>query len=138
MRSPIRIICRTSLLTPLQTFNDAQCQVTKDTGTIAGLQILHIINEPTAVAIAYGLDKKSKSESRIIVYNLEGGTFDVSLLSIDDGVGVFEVLATGSLLPVIPILVVKNLITVLLNTLSSSARRRLAQTSRAIFAHWAN
>ncbi|KAI9512142.1 heat shock protein 70 [Russula earlei] len=74
-------------------FNDAQRQATKDAGTIAGLQILRIINEPTAAAIAYGLDKKSKSETRIIVYDLGGGTFDVSLLSIDDGV--FEVLATA-------------------------------------------
>ncbi|KAI0297012.1 heat shock protein 70 [Multifurca ochricompacta] len=74
-------------------FNDAQRQATKDAGTIAGLQILRIINEPTAAAIAYGLDKKTKSESRIIVYDLGGGTFDVSLLSIDDGV--FEVLATA-------------------------------------------
>ncbi|KAH9033559.1 heat shock protein 70 [Lactarius hengduanensis] len=74
-------------------FNDAQRQATKDAGTIAGLQILRIINEPTAAAIAYGLDKKSKSESRIIVYDLGGGTFDVSLLSIEDGV--FEVLATA-------------------------------------------
>jgi heat shock protein 5 len=77
----------------LPDFNDAQRQATKDAGTIAGLQILRIINEPTAAAIAYGLDKKSKSESRIIVYDLGGGTFDVSLLSIDDGV--FEVLATA-------------------------------------------
>jgi len=74
-------------------FNDAQRQATKDAGTIAGLQILRIINEPTAAAIAYGLDKKSQSESRIIVYDLGGGTFDVSLLSIDDGV--FEVLSTA-------------------------------------------
>ena len=74
-------------------FNDAQRQATKDAGTIAGLQILRIINEPTAAAIAYGLDKKSESESKIIVYDLGGGTFDVSLLSIDDGV--FEVLSTA-------------------------------------------
>ncbi|THH28183.1 hypothetical protein EUX98_g6003 [Antrodiella citrinella] len=75
-------------------FNDAQRQATKDAGTIAGLQVLRIINEPTAAAIAYGLDKKkSDGESQIIVYDLGGGTFDVSLLSIDDGV--FEVLATA-------------------------------------------
>ncbi|KAJ7620567.1 heat shock protein 70 family [Mycena polygramma] len=73
-------------------FNDAQRQATKDAGTIAGLTVLRIINEPTAAAIAYGLNKKG-GESQIIVYDLGGGTFDVSLLSIDDGV--FEVLATA-------------------------------------------
>lgn len=73
-------------------FNDAQRQATKDAGVIAGLQVLRIVNEPTAAAIAYGLDKKG-GETRIIVYDLGGGTFDVSLLSIDDGV--FEVLATA-------------------------------------------
>ncbi|KAG8802226.1 ATPase with role in protein import into the ER, partial [Serendipita sp. 400] len=73
-------------------FNDAQRQATKDAGTIAGLNVLRIVNEPTAAAIAYGLDKKG-GESQIIVYDLGGGTFDVSLLSIEDGV--FEVLATA-------------------------------------------
>ncbi|KZS89539.1 heat shock protein 70 [Sistotremastrum niveocremeum HHB9708] len=73
-------------------FNDAQRQATKDAGIIAGLNVLRIINEPTAAAIAYGLDKKG-GERQIIVYDLGGGTFDVSLLSIDDGV--FEVLATA-------------------------------------------
>jgi heat shock protein 5 len=73
-------------------FNDAQRQATKDAGTIAGLNVLRIINEPTAAAIAYGLNKKD-GETQIIVYDLGGGTFDVSLLSIDDGV--FEVLATA-------------------------------------------
>ena len=73
-------------------FNDAQRQATKDAGTIAGLTVLRIINEPTAAAIAYGLDRKG-GESNIIVYDLGGGTFDVSLLSIEDGV--FEVLATA-------------------------------------------
>jgi endoplasmic reticulum chaperone BiP len=73
-------------------FNDAQRQATKDAGTIAGLTVLRIINEPTAAAIAYGLNKKG-GESQVIVYDLGGGTFDVSLLSIDDGV--FEVLATA-------------------------------------------
>jgi len=73
-------------------FNDAQRQATKDAGTISGLNVMRIINEPTAAAIAYGLDKKG-GERTILVYDLGGGTFDVSLLSIDDGV--FEVLATA-------------------------------------------
>ncbi|GAA5946652.1 hypothetical protein JCM3775_001134 [Rhodotorula graminis] len=73
-------------------FNDAQRQATKDAGTIAGLNVLRVVNEPTAAAIAYGLDKTG-GERNIIVYDLGGGTFDVSLLSIDDGV--FEVLATA-------------------------------------------
>lgn len=73
-------------------FNDAQRQATKDAGTIAGLNVLRIVNEPTAAAIAYGLDKK-EGERRIIVYDLGGGTFDVSLLSIEEGV--FEVMATA-------------------------------------------
>lgn len=73
-------------------FNDAQRQATKDAGTIAGLTVLRVVNEPTAAAIAYGLDKIG-DEKQIIVYDLGGGTFDVSLLSIDNGV--FEVLATA-------------------------------------------
>ena len=73
-------------------FNDAQRQATKDAGTIAGLNVLRVVNEPTAAAIAYGLDKTG-DERQIIVYDLGGGTFDVSLLSIDNGV--FEVLATA-------------------------------------------
>ncbi|ATY59005.1 glucose-regulated protein [Cordyceps militaris] len=73
-------------------FNDNQRQATKDAGIIAGLNVLRIVNEPTAAAIAYGLDK-TDGERQIIVYDLGGGTFDVSLLSIDDGV--FEVLATA-------------------------------------------
>merc|ERR1712070_112911 len=71
--------------------NDAQRQSTKDAGTISGMNVLRIINEPTAAAIAYGLDKKS--EQNILVYDLGGGTFDVSLLTIDNGV--FEVVATN-------------------------------------------
>ena len=74
-------------------FNDAQRQATKDAGTIAGLNVLRIINEPTAAAIAYGLDKKSSKEVNVLIYDLGGGTFDVSLLSIEDGV--FEVKATA-------------------------------------------
>merc|ERR1712224_407743 len=70
-------------------FNDAQRQSTKDAGTISGMNVLRIINEPTAAAIAYGLDKKT--EKNILVYDLGGGTFDVSLLTIDNGV--FEVVA---------------------------------------------
>jgi len=73
-------------------FNDAQRQATKDAGLIAGLDVLRIINEPTAAAIAYGMDKKS-GEKNIIVFDLGGGTFDVSLLTIDNGV--FEVVATS-------------------------------------------
>jgi len=75
-------------------FNDGQRQATKDAGTIAGLTVMRIINEPTAAAIAYGLDKKGgSSEKNILVYDLGGGTFDVSILTIDQGV--FEVLATN-------------------------------------------
>lgn len=73
-------------------FNDAQRQATKDAGTIAGLNVMRIINEPTAAAIAYGLDKK-EGEKNILVFDLGGGTFDVSLLTIDNGV--FEVVATN-------------------------------------------
>ena len=73
-------------------FNDAQRQATKDAGMIAGLDVLRIINEPTAAAIAYGMDKKS-GEKNIVVFDLGGGTFDVSLLTIDNGV--FEVVSTA-------------------------------------------
>lgn len=74
-------------------FNDSQRQATKDAGAIAGLNVLRIINEPTAAAIAYGLDKKGKGERNILIFDLGGGTFDVSLLTIDEGV--FEVKATS-------------------------------------------
>lgn len=74
-------------------FNDSQRQATKDAGAIAGLNVLRIINEPTAAAIAYGLDKKTGGERNILIYDLGGGTFDVSLLSIDDGI--FEVKSTA-------------------------------------------
>jgi heat shock 70kDa protein 1/2/6/8 len=74
-------------------FNDAQRQATKDAGAIAGLNVLRIINEPTAAAIAYGLDKKSSEEKMVLVFDMGGGTHDVSLLSIDDGI--FEVKATA-------------------------------------------
>jgi len=76
-------------------FNDSQRQATKDAGVIAGLNITRIINEPTAAAIAYGLDKKGSSagEKNILIFDLGGGTFDVSILSIDDGI--FEVKSTA-------------------------------------------
>ena len=74
-------------------FNDSQRQATKDAGNIAGLNILRIINEPTAAAMAYGLNTDSKTERNVLIYDFGGGTFDVSLLNIDDGV--FEVLATS-------------------------------------------
>ena len=74
-------------------FNDAQRQATKDSGTIAGLNVLRIINEPTAAAIAYGLDAANDKEQSVLIFDLGGGTFDVSLLTIDEGI--FEVLATA-------------------------------------------
>merc|ERR1711902_321804 len=73
-------------------FNDAQRQATKDAGTISGMTVMRIINEPTAAAIAYGMDKK-EGEKNVLVFDLGGGTFDVSLLTIDNGV--FEVVATN-------------------------------------------
>jgi molecular chaperone DnaK (HSP70) len=73
-------------------FNDAQRQATKDAGKIAGLEVERVINEPTAAAIAYGLEKKGKEEN-VLVFDLGGGTFDVTLLNIDNGV--FEVKATA-------------------------------------------
>ena len=76
-------------------FNDSQRQATKDAGVISGLNVLRIINEPTAAAIAYGLDKKkgSTAESNILIFDLGGGTFDVSILTIEDGI--FEVKSTA-------------------------------------------
>jgi len=74
-------------------FNDSQRQATKDAGAIAGLNVLRIINEPTAAAIAYGLDKKGSGEQNVLIYDMGGGTFDVSLLTIEDGI--FEVKATA-------------------------------------------
>merc|ERR1712032_1434871 len=74
-------------------FNDSQRQATKDAGVISGLNILRIINEPTAAAIAYGLDKKGASEANVLIFDLGGGTFDVSILTIEDGI--FEVKSTA-------------------------------------------
>lgn len=74
-------------------FNDSQRQATKDSGTISGLNVLRIINEPTAAAIAYGLDKKGTGERNVLIFDLGGGTFDVSVLTIEDGI--FEVKSTA-------------------------------------------
>ena len=74
-------------------FNDSQRLATKDAGAIAGLEVLRIINEPTAAAIAYGLDAQSKAERNVLIFDLGGGTFDVSLLNITGGV--FAVKATA-------------------------------------------
>jgi molecular chaperone DnaK (HSP70) len=74
-------------------FNDAQRQATKDAGLIAGLKVERVLNEPTAAAIAYGLDRSKTKEENILVFDLGGGTFDVTLLTIDNGV--FEVKATA-------------------------------------------
>ncbi|XP_076241383.1 heat shock 70 kDa protein cognate 4 [Calliopsis andreniformis] len=74
-------------------FNDSQRQATKDAGAIAGLNVLRIINEPTAAAIAYGLDKKTAGEKNVLIFDLGGGTFDVSILTIEDGI--FEVKSTA-------------------------------------------
>merc|ERR1719461_1264158 len=74
-------------------FNDSQRQATKDAGTIAGMNVMRIINEPTAAAIAYGLDKKDSGEKNILIFDLGGGTFDVSILTIEDGI--FEVKSTA-------------------------------------------
>ena len=74
-------------------FNDSQRQATKDAGRIAGLEVERIINEPTAAALAYGLQKETKKAEKIAVFDLGGGTFDISILEIADGV--VEVLSTG-------------------------------------------
>ena len=74
-------------------FNDSQRQATKDAGTISGMNVLRIINEPTAAAIAYGLDKKVSGERNVLIFDLGGGTFNVSLLTIEEGI--FEVKATA-------------------------------------------
>ena len=75
-------------------FNDAQRLATKDAGAIAGLNVLRIINEPTAAALAYGLDKNLNDEKNVLIFDLGGGTFDVSILTIDEG-SIFEVKATA-------------------------------------------
>ncbi|XP_052092870.1 heat shock cognate 71 kDa protein [Mytilus californianus] len=82
-----------SVITVPAYFNDSQRQATKDAGTISGMNVLRIINEPTAAAIAYGLDKKVGGERNVLIFDLGGGTFDVSILTIEDGI--FEVKSTS-------------------------------------------
>ncbi|KAJ3518555.1 hypothetical protein NMY22_g13614 [Coprinellus aureogranulatus] len=99
-------------------FNDSQRQATKDAGTISGLNVLRIINEPTAAAIAYGLDKKVQGERNVLIFDLGGGTFDVSLLTIEEGI--FEVKGSRPL-PVTLTWVVRTSTTVLSTTSSRSS-----------------
>ncbi|KAI4467198.1 heat shock protein 70kda [Holotrichia oblita] len=85
---------RDAVITVPAYFNDSQRQATKDAGVIAGLNVMRIINEPTAAALAYGLDKNLKGEKNVLIFDLGGGTFDVSILTIDEG-SLFEVRATA-------------------------------------------
>ncbi|KAH3852888.1 heat shock protein 70 B2-like [Dreissena polymorpha] len=85
---------RDAVITVPAYFNDAQRRATKDAGAIAGLNVLRIINEPTAAALAYGLDKNLKGEKNVLIFDLGGGTFDVSILTIDEG-SLFEVRSTA-------------------------------------------
>ncbi|XP_049823570.1 heat shock protein 68-like [Aethina tumida] len=85
---------RDAVITVPAYFNDSQRQATKDAGVIAGLNVMRIINEPTAAALAYGLDKNLKGERNVLIFDLGGGTFDVSILTIDEG-SLFEVKATA-------------------------------------------
>ena len=105
-------------------FNDAQRQATKDAGKIAGLDVKRIINEPTAAALAYGMDKEQ--DQKILIYDLGGGTFDVSILDIGDGV--FEVLANFLLL-------LKQLIK---EDLPTFERPKSGNSASVKFGHWLN
>ncbi|KAJ6630718.1 heat shock protein 70 [Mycena sp. CBHHK59/15] len=91
--SYLGITIQNAVVTVPAYFNDSQRQATKDAGTISGMNVLRIINEPTAAAIAYGLDKKVTGERNVLIFDLGGGTFDVSLLTIEEGI--FEVKATA-------------------------------------------
>ncbi|XP_022910353.1 heat shock protein 70 B2-like [Onthophagus taurus] len=88
------VTVRDAVVTVPAYFNDSQRQATKDAGMIAGINVLRIINEPTAAALAYGLDKNLKGERNVLIFDLGGGTFDVSILTIDEG-SLFEVKATA-------------------------------------------
>jgi molecular chaperone DnaK (HSP70) len=90
LRSPFKVLVTQAV--PAYS-NDSQRQATKDAGTISGMNVLRIINEPTAAAIAYGLDKKVTGERNVLIFDLGGGTFDVSLLTIEEGI--FEGKATA-------------------------------------------
>ena len=85
---------RDAVVTVPAYFNDGQRQATKDAGAIAGLNVIRIINEPTAAALAYGLDKRLSGDKNVLIFDLGGGTFDVSVLSIAEG-SLFEVKATA-------------------------------------------
>lgn len=87
-------VVKNAVITVPAYFNDSQRQATKDAGAIAGLNVMRIINEPTAAALAYGLDKNLKGERKVLIFDLGGGTFDVSILTIDEG-SLFEVKATA-------------------------------------------
>ncbi|XP_026462201.1 heat shock 70 kDa protein cognate 4-like isoform X1 [Ctenocephalides felis] len=87
------VVVSNAVITVPAYFNDSQRQATKDAGAISGLNVLRIINEPTAAAIAYGLDKKGSGEINVLIFDLGGGTFDVSILTIEDGI--FEVKSTA-------------------------------------------
>ncbi|CAK5093942.1 unnamed protein product [Meloidogyne enterolobii] len=89
----LRQTVKDAVITMPAYFNESQRQATKDAGTISELNVLRIINEPTDAAIAYGLDKKGQGERNVLIYDLGGGTFDVSILKIEDGI--FEVKSTA-------------------------------------------
>lgn len=112
-------------------FNDSQRQATKDAGTIAGLNVLRIINEPTAAAIAYGLDKgKGAGERNVLIFDLGGGTFDVSVLTIEDGI--FEVKATAGDTHLGGEDIDNRLVTHFMQEFQRKHKRDLAQNKRAV------
>lgn len=117
-------------------FNDSQRQATKDAGAIAGLNVLRIINEPTAAALAYGLDKNLKGEKNVLIFDLGGGTFDVSILSIDEG-SLFQVSwdnlkAIGL---IIEFLIFRATGLRINNILPSPPKKKIKKISSPIFAH---
>ena len=111
-------------------FNDAQRLATKDAGVIAGLNVLRIINEPTAAAIAYGLDKKTSQEKNVLIFDLGGGTFDVSVLVIDNGI--FEVKSTAGDTHLGGEDFDNRLVTHLVQEFQRKSKRDITQNTRAI------